>query len=68
MAKQAILIQKPAILTNGKLLTDRPLLDRGMNLDECRAICTSPEIPEGKSCSSGSSMKPSCGLLRPLIS
>ncbi len=45
MAKQAILTQKPAILTNGKLLTDQPLLDRGMNLEECRAICTSPEIP-----------------------
>jgi site-specific recombinase XerD len=45
MAKQAILTQKPAILTNGKLLTDQPLLDRGMNLDECKAICTSPEIP-----------------------
>lgn len=45
MAKQAILNKKPAILTNGKLLTDQPLLDRGMNLDECKAICTSPEIP-----------------------
>ena len=45
MAKQAILIQKPARITNGKLLTDRPILDRGMNLDECRAICTSSEIP-----------------------
>ncbi len=45
MAKQAILIQKPARITNGKLLTDQPLLDRGMNLDECRSICTSPKIP-----------------------
>ncbi len=45
MAKQAILNQKQARITNGKLLTDQPLLDRGMNLDECRAICTSPEIP-----------------------
>jgi integrase len=45
MAKQVILTQKPARITNGKLLTDQPLLDRGMNLDECRAICTSPEIP-----------------------
>jgi len=45
MAKQAILTQKTAIFTNGKLLTDQPLLDRGMNLEECRAICTSPEIP-----------------------
>jgi hypothetical protein len=34
MAKQAILAQKQARITNGKLLTDRPLLDRGMNLDE----------------------------------
>lgn len=38
MAKQAILTKKTAILTNGKLLTDQPLLDRGMNLEECRAI------------------------------
>ncbi len=45
MAKQAILTQKPARITNGKLLTDQPLLDRGLNLEECRAICTSPEIP-----------------------
>ena len=45
MAKQATLTKKPAILTNGKLLTDQPLLDRGMNLEECGAICTSPEIP-----------------------
>ncbi len=45
MAKQAILTQKQARITNGKLLTDRPLLDRGMNLEECRAICTSPEVP-----------------------
>jgi site-specific recombinase XerD len=45
MAKQAILTQKPVILTNGKLLTDQQLLDRGMNLEECRAICSSPEIP-----------------------
>jgi len=30
MAKQAILTQKPAILTNGKLLTDQPLLDRAI--------------------------------------
>ncbi|MCJ7618025.1 MAG: hypothetical protein MUO43_15960 [Desulfobacterales bacterium] len=45
MAKKAILTQKPAILTNGKLLTDQPLLDRGMNLEECRAICPPSEIP-----------------------
>jgi len=45
MAKQVILTQKPAILTNGKLFTDQPLLDRGMNLEEYRAICPSPEIP-----------------------
>jgi len=45
MARQAILTQKAARITNCKLLTDRPLLDRGMNLDECGAICTSPEIP-----------------------
>src|SRR4030042_3975380 len=45
MAKQAILTQKPARITNGKLLTPQPLQDRGMNLEECRAICTSPEIP-----------------------
>lgn len=36
---------KTSRITNGKLLTERPLLDRGMNLDECRAICTSPQIP-----------------------
>ncbi len=46
MAKQAFLTQKPARITNGKLvLMDQNLLDRGMNLEECRAICTSPEIP-----------------------
>ncbi len=45
MAEQVILTQEPAILANGKLLTDKPLLDRGMNLEECRAICTSPQIP-----------------------
>jgi len=33
MAKQAILTQKPAILTNGKLLTDRPLFG-GIQLDK----------------------------------
>lgn len=27
------------------LLTDQPILDRGMNLEECKAICTSPLIP-----------------------
>jgi len=49
MAKQAFLTQKPAILTNGKLLTNQPLLDRGMNLDECKAICTSPlDTSKGK--------------------
>ena len=46
MPKQTILTQKTTQITNGKLLlTDQPLLDRGMNLDECKAICTSPEIP-----------------------
>src|SRR3989304_6980385 len=45
MAKQTILTQKSAQFTNGKLLTDQALLDRGMNIDECRAICTSPQIP-----------------------
>jgi hypothetical protein len=44
MAKQAILIQKSAILTNGKLLTDRLLLDRDMNLDECKANLHSLKI------------------------
>ncbi len=45
MQKTQILQEKLTQITNGKLLTDRPLLDRGMNLDECRAICTSSEIP-----------------------
>ncbi len=46
MPKHTILTQKTTQITNGKLLlTDQPLLDRGMNLDECKAICTSPEIP-----------------------
>jgi hypothetical protein len=31
MAKQAILIQESARITNGKLLTDRPLLGRDNN-------------------------------------
>ncbi|MCX9010203.1 MAG: tyrosine-type recombinase/integrase [Candidatus Methanoperedens sp.] len=32
--------------TNGKsLLTDQPLLDRGMNLEECKVMCTSSIIP-----------------------
>ncbi len=31
--------------TKTKMLTTDVLLNRGMNLDECRAICTSPEIP-----------------------
>lgn len=45
MVKQAISIQKSKQLTNGKLLTDQSLLERGMNVEECRAICTSPQIP-----------------------
>ncbi len=45
MQKTQILQEKSTRITNGKLLTDQPLLDRGMNLDECKAICTSPEIP-----------------------
>jgi integrase len=36
---------KPIQTINTKLLTTEVLLNRGMNLDECRAICTSPEIP-----------------------
>jgi len=45
MQKPAILLEKSKQITNGKLLTDQALLDRGMNIDECRAICTSPQIP-----------------------
>ena len=46
MVKQAILTQKSTRITNGKLLlADQTLLDRGMNVEECRAICTSPQIP-----------------------
>ncbi len=46
MQKTQVLLEKSTQITNGKsVLTDQPLLDRGMNIDECRAICTSPEIP-----------------------
>ncbi len=46
MQNSQVLKEKSNQVTNGKLLlTDQPLLDRGMNLEECRAICTSPLIP-----------------------
>jgi integrase len=50
MQKQAILNQKSEHLTNTNLITTDILLNRGMNLEECRAICTSPEIPIREKC------------------
>jgi integrase len=44
MQKQAILQQKAIQTMKTKLLTTEVLINRGMNLDECRTICTSPEI------------------------
>lgn len=43
--KPEVLTDKTAENTNGKLLTNTPLLDRGMNLDECKIMCTTPIIP-----------------------
>lgn len=46
MLKTVLLQVKNTKNINGKLLlTDQPILDRGMNLEECKAICTSPIIP-----------------------
>jgi integrase len=46
MQNQAILRQKSELLTKTKYIpTTQKILNRGMNLDECRAICISPEIP-----------------------
>lgn len=46
MQKSQVLDENLPKNTNGnKLVTDAPLLDRGMNEGECRAICTSPIIP-----------------------
>ena len=45
MQNQALLQQKSHQLTNTKLLTTEVLLNRGMSHDECKIICTSPEIP-----------------------
>ena len=46
MQNQAILQQKSQFLTKTKYIpTTQTILNRGMNLEECRAICTSPEIP-----------------------
>ncbi len=42
MAKNGLIFElKPEILPS----TNQVLIDRGMNLAECRAICTSPQIP-----------------------
>lgn len=41
-------ILEPKFTSNGnrnKLLTTEPILNRGMTLDECRAICTAPLMP-----------------------
>lgn len=45
MQNQAILQEKVIQTTKTKLITTDILLNRGMNLDESRVICTSPEIP-----------------------
>lgn len=45
MLKATKIAQKTIQTTKTKLLTTDVLLNRGMNLDECKAICTSPEIP-----------------------
>lgn len=46
MVRTQILSQIIGDIRNGNLvLSTEPLLDRGMNLDECRAVCTSPLIP-----------------------
>jgi integrase len=44
--KVGILPRKRDPITNGKLVPlDQPLLDRGMNLEECMTVCNSPIIP-----------------------
>ena len=44
--KLEILPRKRDPITNGKLvLLDELLLDRGMNLEECKTVCNSPIIP-----------------------
>jgi integrase len=45
MLKAHKFTQKLMQTTNTKLITTDILLNRGMNLDESRVICTSPEIP-----------------------
>jgi len=46
MTNTTVLKGKSSKITKtDKVLTTAPLLNRGMNLDECKAICTSPIVP-----------------------